>query len=154
MALRIIRTDDDPVLRKKARKIEEINDRIISLRDDMLETMYDADGVGLAANQIGILRRIVVIDIGEGPITLINPEIYDEEGCQKAAEGCLSLPGATGQVERPQKLKVEYKDIDGTKKSMEAEGMLARAICHEVDHLNGVLFIDRAEDEDDEEAGA
>jgi peptide deformylase len=147
MALRTIREDGDPVLRKKARRINEITDRIITLRDDMIETMYEADGVGLAANQVGILRRIVVIDIGDGPITMINPEIFDEEGCQRAAEGCLSLPGVSGQVERPETLKVKFTDIDGTEKSLTAEGMLARAICHEVDHLDGILFTDRAEEE-------
>ncbi|SHE27268.1 peptide deformylase [Alkalibacter saccharofermentans] len=147
MALRTIREDGDPVLRKKARRINEITDRIITLRDDMIETMYEADGVGLAANQVGILRRIVVIDIGDGPITMINPEIFDEEGCQRAAEGCLSLPGVSGQVERPETLKVKFTDIDGTEKSLTAEGMLARAICHEVDHLDGILFTDRADEE-------
>ncbi|NTW72314.1 MAG: peptide deformylase [Eubacteriaceae bacterium] len=143
MALREIRTNDDPILRKKARIIETINDHIIQLKEDMLETMYAAPGIGLAANQIGILRRIVVIDIGDGPLTLINPEIIHEEGFQSDEEGCLSLPGKTGEVERAQKVVVKYLDLDGKETQLEAADLLARAVCHEVDHLNGILFTDK-----------
>ena len=149
MALRTIRTDEDPILRKRAREIDEINDRIRILQQDMLETMYEAEGVGLAANQVGILRRIVVIDVGEGPITLINPEILDEEGCQTGLEGCLSVPDVNGKVSRPEKVQVEYTDIDGERQVLEGTGLLARAICHEVDHLNGILFTDLVLDEED-----
>ncbi|MBF7095859.1 peptide deformylase [Alkalibacter mobilis] len=148
MALRNIRIDEDPVLRKRAREIDQITDRIKVLRDDMLETMYDAEGIGLAANQVGILRRIVVVDIGEGPITLINPVIIEEYGCQDGLEGCLSIPDVTGRVERPEKIVVEFTDIDGKNNTLVAEELLARAICHEVDHLNGVLFTDKVVEEE------
>lgn len=149
MALRNIRTDEDPILRKRARDIDEITDRIRTLQQDMLETMYHAEGVGLAANQVGILRRIVVIDVGEGPITLINPEILSEEGCQTGLEGCLSVPDVNGKVARPEKVSVAYTDMDGERQVLEGAGLLARAICHEVDHLNGILFTDWIIEEED-----
>jgi peptide deformylase len=151
MALRNIRTEDDPVLRKKARNIDEINDRIRTLKTDMLETMYYAKGIGLAANQVGILRRIIVLDVGEGPIVMINPIIVDEQGCQIDFEGCLSLPEDSGKVSRPDKVRVEYMNMDSEPQVLEGDGLLARAICHEVDHLNGILFTDRVIEEDDEE---
>ncbi|QSX08748.1 peptide deformylase [Alkalibacter rhizosphaerae] len=151
MALRNIRVDEDPILRKKARNIDEITDRIHTLQMDMLETMYHSEGVGLAANQVGILRRIIVIDVGEGPITMINPVLIDEEGCQKGLEGCLSLPEVTGKVTRPEKVKVEYMDMEGETQVLEGEGLLAIAVCHEIDHLNGILFTDRVEEDDEEE---
>lgn len=151
MAQRNIRTDEDPILRKRAREIDEITDRIRILQQDMLETMYQAEGVGLAANQVGILRRIVVIDVGDGPLTLINPEILDEEGCQTGLEGCLSVPDVNGKVTRPEKVRVEYTDMDGERQVLEGSGLLARAICHEVDHLNGILFTDLIIDEEDED---
>src|SRR5690554_6737659 len=151
MALRNIRVDEDPILRKKARNIDEITDRIRTLQMDMLETMYHSEGVGLAANQVGILRRIIVIDVGEGPITMINPVMIDEEGCQKGLEGCLSLPEVTGKVTRPEKVKVEYMDMEGETQVLEGEGLLAIAVCHEIDHLNGILFTDRVEEDDEEE---
>lgn len=151
MALRNIRVDEDPILRKKARNIDEITDRIHTLQMDMLETMYHSEGVGLAANQVGILRRIIVIDVGEGPITMINPVMIDEEGCQKGLEGCLSLPEVTGKVTRPEKVKVEYMDMEGETQVLEGEGLLAIAVCHEIDHLNGILFTDRVEEDDEEE---
>lgn len=144
MALRNIRINDDPILRKKSRDILEINDRIKELSEDMLETMYHENGVGLAAPQVGILRKIVVIDIGEGPITLINPIILHQEGMQVNVEGCLSVPGINEKVERPSFIKIKYQDIDGNENLLEGENLLAVAISHELDHLNGILFIDKA----------
>ncbi|MFZ7121149.1 MAG: peptide deformylase [Eubacteriaceae bacterium] len=144
MALRNIRINDDPILRKKSRDILEINDRIKELSEDMLETMYHENGVGLAAPQVGILRKIVVIDIGEGPITLINPIILNQEGMQVNVEGCLSVPGVNEKVERPSFIKIKYQDIDGKENILEGENLLAVAISHELDHLKGILFIDKA----------
>lgn len=150
MALRNIRLEGDEILRKKSRKVEEINERILTLIEDMKETMYHADGVGLAAPQIGILKRIVVIDVGNGPITLINPEIIKEEGSQIDYEGCLSVPEEQGKVDRPYKVKVKALNEKGEEIELEGEELLARAICHEIDHLNGVLFIDKViEDKED-----
>lgn len=143
MALRKIRLEDDPILRKKSRSIEKIDDRIKTLAQDMFDTMYDADGVGLAAPQIGILKRIIVIDIGENPIALINPVIIEAEGEQIDQEGCLSIPGASGDVKRPNRVKIEGFDLDGKEKTIESEGLLARAFCHEIDHLDGILFTDK-----------
>ncbi len=145
MAKRIIRTDEDPILRKKSRKVDKIDDKILVLLDDMVETMYDANGVGLAAPQIGILRRIVVIDIGEGPMKLINPEITFKEGEEEDLEGCLSVPGYNGLVKRPEKLICKYTNENNENIELEAEGFLARAICHELDHLDGILYTDKAE---------
>lgn len=143
MALRNIRTYGDDVLRKKCRKVEEVNDRLRVLIKDMIETMYAADGVGLAAPQVGILKRLVVIDIGEGPVVLINPEILSTEGCYVDVEGCLSVPGEQGEVERPEKLTVRALNENGEEVTYEAEDLFARAVCHELDHLNGVLFVDK-----------
>ena len=145
MAKRIIRTDEDPILRKKSRKVDKIDDKILVLLDDMVETMYDANGVGLAAPQIGVLRRIVVIDIGEGPMKLINPEITFTEGEEEDLEGCLSVPGYNGLVKRPEKLICKYTNENNENIELEAEGFLARAICHELDHLDGILYTDKAE---------
>lgn len=150
MALRNIRVEGDEILRKKSRKVEEINERILTLIEDMKETMYAADGVGLAAPQIGILKRIVVIDVGNGPITLINPEIIKEEGNQVDYEGCLSIPGEQGKVERPYKVTIKALNEKGEEIELEGEELLARAICHEVDHLDGVLFIDKVIEEEEE----
>lgn len=150
MALRNIRTEGDSILRKKSKKVEEINDRILTLIEDMKETMYAADGVGLAAPQIGILKRIVVIDVGEGLITLINPEIVKVEGSQIDYEGCLSVPGKQGKVERPLKVTVKALNEKGEEFQMDGEELLARAFCHEIDHLNGELFIDKAMEESEE----
>ena len=147
MALRNIRIEEDPILRKKSRKVGEINERIQEVIDDMIETMYEADGVGLAAPQIGILRRIVVIDIGKGPIVLINPVIMKIDGSQIGLEGCLSLPGVNEEVDRPNYVKVKYFDRKGKEKVIEGEELLARAICHEIDHLEGVLFTDKVQKE-------
>ena len=143
MAIRNIRTDKDEILRKKCRKVDEINDRIKTLVKDMFDTMYASEGVGLAAPQVGILKRIAVIDAGNGPITLINPEIIETQGCELDNEGCLSLPGKQGLVERPKKLKVKALDINGEEFVLEGEDLLARAICHELDHLDGILFTDK-----------
>ena len=143
MAIRIIRKEGDPILRKTSRAVDKIDDRIIILLDDMKETMYDAEGAGLAAPQVGVLRRVIVIDVGKGPIELINPEIVFEEGSQCGEEGCLSLPGVTGEVVRPNIVKIKGLDREGKEVVLEGKELLARAFCHEVDHLNGVLFIDR-----------
>lgn len=143
MAIRNIRTIGDDVLRKKCKSVEEINDRTRTLVKDMIETMYEADGVGLAAPQVGILKRIVVIDVGEGPVVLINPEILKKEGSYMDTEGCLSVPGEQGEVERPLKLTVKALNELGEKVEYNAEELFARAVCHELDHLDGVLFVDK-----------
>ncbi|HEY8361962.1 MAG TPA: peptide deformylase [Tissierellaceae bacterium] len=143
MALRKIRLLDDPILRKKSREITEINERIKILLDDMVETMKAADGVGLAAPQVGVLRRAIVIDIGNGPIKLINPKILEQKGEIIDIEGCLSIPGKSGKVPRPEWVKVKYLDIEGNEKIIEGTGLLARALCHEIDHLDGILYIDK-----------
>ncbi|KNF08738.1 peptide deformylase Def [Gottschalkia purinilytica] len=146
MAIRQLRLEGDPLLRKKSREIEKIDDKIKTLVKDMIETMYKEEGVGLAAPQVGILKRVVVIDVGEGLFTIINPEIIEEQGEIIDYEGCLSIPGQSGKVSRPAKIKVKYTDIDGNEKIVEAEGFLARAFCHEIDHLDGVLYIDKLVD--------
>lgn len=143
MALRQIRYENDPILRKKSREITKIDDRIKTLISDMAETMYENEGVGLAAPQVGVLRRVVVIDVGEGLLELINPEIIEKKGESIDVEGCLSIPGRAGKVKRPEYVKVKYLDINGKEQFVEGEGLLARALCHEIDHLNGVLFIDK-----------
>lgn len=143
MALRQIRKDGDEVLRKKSKEVKEITKSVLTLLDDMAETMYEAEGVGLAAPQVGILKRIVVIDVGDGIIELINPEIIEEDGEQTGPEGCLSLPGLTGEVKRPNNVKVKALNRNGEEVILEGEGLLARAFCHEIDHLNGVLFTDK-----------
>lgn len=143
MALREIRLSDDPILRKKSREITEITDRIKILLEDMVDTMNEEVGVGLAAPQVGVLRRAVVIDIGEGPVKIINPEIIETEGETIDVEGCLSVPGRSGTVERPEWVKIKYLDIDGNEKILEGTGLMARAICHEIDHLEGILYIDK-----------
>lgn len=136
-----IGTDAD-TLRKKSREVEKIDDRITTLLDDMAETMYEANGVGLAAPQVGVLKRVVVIDVGEGLIELINPVITYKKGEQIGAEGCLSVPGKAGTVARPEKVKVRAKNRNGEEINIDAEGLLAVALCHEIDHLSGTLFID------------
>ncbi|MCY6959469.1 peptide deformylase [Clostridium brassicae] len=150
MAIRNIRTEGDEILRKKSREVKELDDRTLVLINDMIETMYAADGVGLAAPQVGILKRVVVIDVGNGPIVLINPEIVKCEGSQIDFEGCLSVPGEQGKVERPFKVTVKALNEKGEKIEMEGEELLARAFCHEIDHLNGVLFIDKVLQESEE----
>ena len=143
MAIRQLRYEEDPILRKKCRKVEKVDEKIKVLLDDMLETMYKEDGVGLAGPQVGILKQVIVIDIGDGPIKLINPEIIEEEGEVIDFEGCLSIPGENGKVKRPQRVKVEYTDLEGKKQIIEGTDLLARALCHEIDHLSGILYIDR-----------
>lgn len=143
MAIRIIRKDNDEILRKQSKKVEVIDDRIITLLDDMKDTMYDAQGVGLAAPQVGVLRRIAVVDVGEGLIELINPVIVFEGGEQIDEEGCLSLPGVNGSVCRPQKVIVRAQNRKGETFEIAGTDLLARAFCHEIDHLNGILFTDK-----------
>lgn len=153
MATRIIRTDDDPLLRKKSRAIDVFDDRLKLLAEDMIETMHQADGVGLAAPQIGILKRLIVVDLynEEGPMIFVNPELSEAEGCEVAEEGCLSLPGRHGLVERPWSLTLKYQDLEGNQCQLRAEGLFARILCHEVDHLDGILYIDRQISEEIEE---
>ncbi len=143
MAIRNIRKLGDDILRKKSRRVEKIDDKIVELLDDMAETMYKSDGVGLAAPQVGILKRIVVIDVGDGLLELINPEITDFSGNVKDVEGCLSVPGKYGYVVRPQKVTVTALDRFGNKRIITGEGMLAKALCHEIDHLDGIMFVDK-----------
>lgn len=148
MALRNIRIMGDRVLEKTCRPVENVTPRIRQLVGDMLETMYDAYGVGLAAPQVGILKRIVVIDTdGENPHILINPEILETSGEQTGYEGCLSLPGKSGIVTRPDYVKVRALDLDMQPFELEGEGLLARAICHECDHLDGILYTSKVEGE-------
>jgi peptide deformylase len=143
VAIRTIRKDDDEILRKISKKVEVIDDRILTLLDDMKDTMYEADGVGLAAPQVGVLRRIAVVDIGEGLIELINPVIVFEGGEEIDEEGCLSLPGKNGAVCRPKKVIVRAQNRHGETFEISGTDLLARAFCHEIDHLNGILFIDK-----------
>ena len=143
MAIRNIRVDDDPILRKKSREVTEFNDRLFELLDDMKETMNKADGVGLAAVQVGVLRRVIVIDVGDGLIELINPVIIEKNGSQVGNEGCLSVPERYEEVERPMTVTVRAQDRHGNNIIVTGEGLKARAFCHEIDHLDGVLFIDR-----------
>jgi peptide deformylase len=140
--LLIIHTDGDSILRKKAVRIEKITKRIRKIAKDMLDTMYEARGVGLAAPQVGISERMVVIDIGEGPMVLVNPVIIAKEGELKEVEGCLSVPGRNEYICRAAKVKVKFTDIDSKQKTVIAEEILARAMQHEIDHLDGILFID------------
>lgn len=144
MAIRNIRTDGDEILRKVSKEVDKIDTKILTLLKDLAETMYKAGGVGLAAPQTGILKRILVIDVGEGLIELINPKILEESGEQMEVEGCLSLPGITGEVKRPETVKVEALNSDGKRVTVEGKGLLAIALCHEIDHLNGILFKDKA----------
>ena len=140
MALRKIRLEGDPVLAKKCRPVEEMNSRTRQLIEDMLDTMYDAMGVGLAAPQVGVLKRIVVIDVGEGPLVLINPKIVETSGEQTGDEGCLSIPGMAGEVTRPNYVKVIAFNENMEEIQVEGTELLARAICHECDHLDGVMY--------------
>ena len=144
MALRKVRVMGDDVLRKKCKEVKEVNERTKVLIDDMFDTMYEENGVGLAAPQVGILKRIVVIDIGEGKIELVNPKIVKAEGSQTGQEGCLSVPGVWGEVERPNEVTVEAFDRNGNKFQVSGTELLARAFCHELDHLEGELFLDKA----------
>lgn len=146
MALLNIITEKDPTLRKKSRPVTEITDRILTLLDDMAETMRDAEGVGLAAVQVGVLRRVVVIETEPGElIELINPVIVKKSGKQRTYEGCLSLPGKCGITERPMDVTVEALDRRGNRIIINGSGLLAKAFCHEIDHLDGILYLDVAE---------
>lgn len=145
MAIRTIRVEGDPVLNKVCRPVKEMTDRIQILIDDMLDTMYEANGVGLAAPQVGVLRRIVVIDVGEGPIVMINPEIIEQDGEQTGQEGCLSIPDKAGIVTRPNHVIAKALDRDMQEYTIEGTDLLARAICHELDHLDGHLYDELAE---------
>lgn len=145
MALRMIRTEGDPVLRKVCKEVKLITPRTRTLIEDMLDTMYDADGVGLAAPQVGVLKRIVVIDVGEGPVVMINPVILETDGEQTGNEGCLSLPGLVGDVTRPNYVKATALNENGEAFEIEGTELLARAICHECDHLDGILYRDKAQ---------
>ena len=147
MALRTIRVEGDPVLTKISRPVDKMTPRIQDLITDMLDTMYDAMGVGLAAPQVGILKRIVVIEVGEGPIVLINPEILETSGEQTGDEGCLSVPGMAGQVTRPNYVKVKALDVNMEEQIYEGDGLLARAFCHEIDHLDGKMYTELVEGE-------
>lgn len=146
MAIRNIRIMGDPVLEKVCKEVTQINDRTLELIDDMFETMYDANGVGLAAPQVGILKRIAVIDVTyEDPILLINPVIVETSGEQTGQEGCLSLPGKCGDVTRPNYVKVEYYDENMEKQVIEGTELLARALCHEIEHLDGHMYVEKVE---------
>ena len=145
MALREIRVEGDPVLAKVCKEVKEITPRTMDLIDDMIETMYEANGVGLAAPQVGILKRIVVIDVGEGPIVMINPTIIAQDGEQTGDEGCLSVPGKAGIVTRPNYVKARFFDEEMNECEIEGEELLARAICHELDHLDGHLYVEKVE---------
>lgn len=140
MAIRNIVKKGDEILNKRCKEVKDINSRVLELLDDMKETMYDGNGVGLAAPQVGILKRIVVIDVGDELIELINPVIIETEGEQTEAEGCLSLPGIYGTVKRPEKVVVEYLNRNGEKVRTEGTEIKAICICHELDHLDGILF--------------
>lgn len=147
MAIRKIREMGDDVLTKVCKEVEKVTPRTKVLIDDMFDTMYDAMGVGLAAPQVGVLKRIVTIDVGEGPILLINPEIIETSGEQTGEEGCLSVPGKSGVVTRPNYVKVRAFDEDMKAIVLEGEGLLARAFCHEIDHLDGHLYVEKVEGE-------
>lgn len=159
MALRTIRKEGDPILTKKCRAVEEITPKLRELIYDMFDTMYEAFGVGLAAPQVGVLKRIVVIDCGDAPIVLINPEIIETDGAQTGDEGCLSVPGMAGTVTRPNYVKVRALNEDMEEIELEGTELLARAFCHEIDHLDGKMYTELVEgdlhkvvyDEDDED---
>ncbi len=144
MAIRNIRLDGDEILRKKSKEVEIIDDKILNLIKDMVETMYEYEGVGLAAPQVGILKRVIVIDVGEGPKEFINPKIVKQSGEQCGVEGCLSVPDFTGEVTRPEKVIVKALDMHGNEFKLEGTELMAVALCHEIDHLEGVLFTDIA----------
>lgn len=145
MALREIRVQGDAVLEKVCKEVKEVTPKIVDLIDDMIDTMYEANGVGLAAPQVGILKRIVVIDVGEGPIVMINPRIIETEGEQTGDEGCLSVPGKAGLVTRPNRVVARFFDEEMNECEIEGEELLARAICHELDHLDGHLYVEKVE---------
>ncbi len=145
MAIRIVRENGDEILRKKSREVEVIDDRIRELLDDMVETLHSYNGVGLAGPQIGILKRLVVIDLydDKGPIKLVNPKIIKQKGEQEVEEGCLSFPNQFAKIIRPAEVTIEALDENGKKIKIKGEGLLAQAISHEIDHLDGILFVDK-----------
>ncbi|MDY0234418.1 MAG: peptide deformylase [Gudongella sp.] len=157
MALRRVRIDGDPILRKRSKEITKIDDKLEILIQDMIETMRYENGIGLASPQVGILKRLIVIDIGEIPIIAINPVIENAEGKVEDIEGCLSVPNLRGKVDRPERIKVKYTKQNGEEITMDVEGYAARVFCHEIDHLNGILYTDLAntvfdyDPEDDDE---
>lgn len=140
MALRNVVKVGDPVLTKKCRMVEVFDEKLSTLIDDMFETMYDANGVGLAAPQVGLLKRVVVIDVGDGPMELVNPEITMQDGEQTEQEGCLSLPGKYGTTIRPKRVQVKAQDRNGKWHVYTGEDLKARCFCHELDHLDGIMF--------------
>lgn len=157
MAIRQVVKIGDEVLRKKSRPVEKLDRRMLTLLDDMAETMYEEDGVGLAAPQVGVLRRAITVDVGDenGLFQLINPEIVSQEGEQEGPEGCLSVPGRHGMVPRPAHVKVRAVNRMGKPVEIDAEGLLAICLCHEIDHLNGILYVDKQTREvSDEELAA
>lgn len=143
MAIRNIRKDGDEILRKRSKEVEGINEKVLMLLKDMIDTLYKADGIGLAAPQVGVLKRVVVIDAGSGLLELINPVLKSQSGQQCVPEGCLSVPGVWGEVNRPTFVTVEALNPKGEKVIIEGEGLLAQALCHEIDHLDGILFKDK-----------
>lgn len=143
MALRKIVVEGDPVLKKKSRPVEKFDARLAELLDDMRQTLYSAEGVGLAAVQVGVLRRVVVVDVGDGLLELVNPEIIEAEGEQRESEGCLSLPGEYGETIRPAVVKVKAQNQEGKWCIYKGDGLKARCFCHEIDHLDGILFTER-----------
>ena len=150
MAIRNIRKEGDPLLRKKSKVVPDVTDRIKVLLDDMAETMYQADGVGLAAPQVGILKRVIVVDPHDettGLVKLVNPEIIESDGEQVGVEGCLSIPNFNATVKRPEHVKVRYIDEDGNEKIWDAHGFPAVILSHEIDHLDGILFRDKSIEE-------
>ncbi|MBQ1565775.1 MAG: peptide deformylase [Clostridia bacterium] len=140
MAIRIIRKNEDPALYKTCKEVKKFDARLSELIDDMIETMNDAEGVGLAAPQVGVLRRVCVIDVGEGPVEMVNPVILESSGEQGGMEGCLSFPGESGYVVRPNRVRVEAYDRHGDLYEYEGEGLFARAVFHETDHLDGKVY--------------
>ncbi|WDV47636.1 peptide deformylase [Clostridiaceae bacterium M8S5] len=143
MAYRKLRFEGDPILRRKSREVRKIDKNILKLIDDMIEVMAKEDGLGLAAVQLGILKRVIIIDTKDEIVKLINPVLIHQEGEDIDVEGCLSVPGRQGKVKRPYKVRVRYTDIDGNRKIIKGKGLFARALCHEIDHLNGILYIDK-----------
>ncbi|MBQ6020405.1 MAG: peptide deformylase [Clostridia bacterium] len=143
MATRNIRLDTDPILRKKSRPVEVFDEKLWKLLDDLRDTLGKAEGVGLAAPQVGVLRRAVIVDVGDGLLELVNPEIVFSEGCQHETEGCLSVPDRAGVTERPERVRVRAQNRDGNWCLYEGTGLKAQCFCHEIDHLDGILFVDR-----------
>lgn len=145
MAIRQIRVAGDPILNKVCKEVKQVTPMIETLIDDMLDTMYEANGAGLAAPQVGVLKRIAVVDVGDGPVVMVNPQIMEKDGEQIGDEACLSVPGKAGQVTRPNHVVIHAYDKQMNEYEMEAEELLARAFCHEIEHLDGHMYIERVE---------